>query len=202
VIFADVTITDGLTAVAAILALILSIRNAIVQHKDRTPRVEMRTYWLQPADAPMALRGTAHPVAPAGKATYQCEVTNVGMAGVKITEVTIFSPLAPPGKPVPLTLPEGEQPRRLENGDSQTWSVTKDASLKPSILEEQYPPDPRFKNSVRAMDTVGNTYWAKAPPRYPYHNYMQHLGESSDQRKLGPIRRALRQAKTYIGGRR
>lgn len=103
----SMTPTDWITAVAAILALGLSIRNTVVQHRDRTPRVEMRTYWVHPSDAAMALRGTANPVAPAGKAIYRCDVTNVGVAGVKITQVTIVNPEALPGKPVPLELPEG-----------------------------------------------------------------------------------------------
>jgi hypothetical protein len=159
----------------------------------------MRTYWLHPRDAPMVLRGTANPVAPAGKATYQCEVTNVGVAGVKITQVTIFSPQAPPGKPVPLDLPVGEQPRRLENGDSQAWSVTIDASLEPDIVEQKYPPDPRFKNSVVATDTVGNTYTAKDPAQYPYRNYMKHLWESrAEERSPGRIRWALWRARYFI----
>src|SRR5215212_10776779 len=105
----------------------------------------------------MALRGTANPVAPAGTAIYRCEVTNVGVAGVKITQVTIFGPQAPPGKPVPLQLPEGEAPKRLENGDSQTWFVPNDATVGPSILEQKYPPDPRARVHVVAMDTVGNS---------------------------------------------
>ena len=41
VILTEVTITDWITAGAALLALGLSIRNAIVQHRDRTPRVEL-----------------------------------------------------------------------------------------------------------------------------------------------------------------
>jgi hypothetical protein len=198
---ADVTITDWITAVVAVCALILSVRNTWVQHRDRTPRIEMRTYWLHPVDAPMALRGTANPVAPAGKATYRCEVTNVGVAGVKITLVTIYNPQAPPGKPVPLHLPDGEEPRRLETGDSQTWSVTISASLEPNIVEQKYPPDPRFKNSVVATDTVGKRYTAKDPARYPYRNYMLHLGNTGDERGPGRIRRALWRARSFIGGR-
>jgi hypothetical protein len=176
-----VTVTDWITALVALVALALSIYNTYAQHRDRTPRIEMRTYWLHPEDAPMALRGTANPVAPAGTAIYRCEVTNVGVAGVKITQVTIFNPQAPPGKPVPLQLPEGEEPRRLENGDSQTWSVANDASLEPLILEQKYPPDPRGRSHVIATDTVGNTYEAKDPARYPYRYYMSRLGESSDE---------------------
>ena len=129
----------------------------------------------------MALRGTANPVAPAGKAVYRCDVTNVGVAGVKITQVTIVNPEAPPGKPVPLELPEGEPPQRLENGDSQTWSVTVPAQMKPTILEQKYPPEPWMRTGVLAIDTVGNTYKAKDPAPYPYHRYFHRLAEADQQ---------------------
>ncbi len=119
----------------------------------------------------MAIRGTANPVAPAGKAIYRCEVTNVGMAGVKITQVTISNPQAPPGKPEPLQLPEGEQPKRLENGDSQTWSIVNDATN--SILDQGYQPHPNIRLRVIAFDPLGKSYDANDPEPYPYHYYMR-----------------------------
>ena len=169
------TPTDWIVAVAAVLALGLSIRNTIAQHRDRTPRVEIRTYWVHPSDTPMAIRGNADPVAPAGKAIYRCEVTNVGVAGVKITQVTLFNTEAFPGKPVPLQLPEGEAPKRLDNGDSQTWFVVVKAITMPSELEKKYPPRPGARSQVVATDAVGNSYQAKDPAHYPYHRFFEHL---------------------------
>ena len=123
----------------------------------------------------MVLRGTANPVAPAGTALYHCEVTNRGVAGVKIARVTIFNPQSPPGKPVPLQLPEGEQPRRLENGDSQTWSTANDATDRPWIVEQEYSPHPSIRLRVTAFDTLGNSYEAKDPEPYPYHCFLSQV---------------------------
>lgn len=126
-----VMIPDWITALVALAALLLSIYNTYRQWRDRKPRVEMSAYWIHPEDAPMATRSTHNPVAPPGKASYRCEITNVGMAGVKIRQVSVW-PQAPPGKPLPLRLPEGEEPRKLDNGDSQTWSICVDLTLEPT----------------------------------------------------------------------
>jgi hypothetical protein len=169
------TPTDWIVAVAAVLALGLSIRNTIAQHRDKTPRVEIRTYWVHPSDVPMAIRGNANPVAPAGKAIYRCEVTNVGVAGVKITQVTLYNTEAFPGKPVPLQLPGDEAPKRLENGDSQTWFLEVEAITSPSELDKKYPPRPGARSQVFATDTVGNRYQAKEPAHYPYFRFFEFL---------------------------
>jgi hypothetical protein len=183
------TPTDWIVAVAAVLALGLSIRNTIVQHRDRTPRVEIRTYWVHPSDAPMVIRGTANPVAPAGTAIYRCDATNVGAAGVKITQVPLFNAEAFPGKPVPLQLPEDEAPKRLENGDSQTWFVAVKAITKPSTLEQKHPPRPGARSHVVAMDAVGNSYQAKEPAPYPYHRFFERLPSRVEEGAQGAPRR-------------
>jgi hypothetical protein len=155
-----VTIGDWIVAFVAVCALALSIYNTYMQRRDRTPRVEMVVSWNYPSDAAMAWRGTAAP----GEALYQCEITNVGIAGVKIRGVNMYI-LAPPGKPIPLHLTEGEQPRKLDNGDSQTWVTSfpyPDAIAGPS----EGASGPRVR--VVAWDTVGNRYEAKNPPHIPH----------------------------------
>jgi hypothetical protein len=63
----------------------------------------MVTGWNFSRDAPTAWKGTANP----GEAVYQCEITNVRIAGVKIKEAKIFF-LQEPAKPLFLNLPQGE----------------------------------------------------------------------------------------------
>jgi len=181
--------TDWIVAVAAVFALGLSIRNTIAQHRDRTPRVAVRTYWGHPSDAAMVIRGTANPVAPAGTAVYRCEVTNVGVAGVKMTQVTLYNNEAFPGKPVSLQLPEGAAPKRLENGDSQTWFIAVEAITEPSTLEQKYPARPGARSQVVAMDTVGNSYQAKDPAPYPYHRFFERLPYRVEEEQGPPRRR-------------
>jgi hypothetical protein len=152
-------IIDWITAIVAVGALVLSIYNTYTQQRDRTPRVKMSVSWAVSSAAPTALQGLANPTTKPGEADYRCEITNIGKAGVKIRKVTIL-PLAPPGKPLPMQLPQGEQPRKLDNGDSQTWSLSFDMG----VLKQP------LKTPVRvfAEDTVGNIYEAKEPALFPY----------------------------------
>jgi hypothetical protein len=80
----------------------------------------------------------------------------VGIAGVKITSVHLYLD-EPPHKPIELHLPKGEQPKKLDNGDSQTWSRTLayDTGTPPVL-------------AVMALDTVGNTYFAERPDPYSH----------------------------------
>lgn len=152
------TIGDWITAIVAVAALLLSLYNTYTQFRDRTPHVEMVTSWNLPRDYAGAFRGSAEP----GQAIYRCEITNVGKAGVKINEVKIFH-LQSPGKPIPLHLAPGEQPKKLDNGDSQTWMYDFGRTkLIPSRVTSQNSPV-----KVIAWDTVGNTYQAKDPAALP-----------------------------------
>lgn len=118
----------------------------------------MVTNWNLPRDAPMAVQGYAPP----GQALYQCEITNIGVAGVKIREVRIYY-LTKPGKPIPLYLSPGEEPKKLDNGDSQTWMYDFGRTkLEPSRITSMDSPV-----KVVAWDTVGNTYRAKTPTPLP-----------------------------------
>jgi hypothetical protein len=151
------TVADAITVIVAVLALLLSLYNTYAQRRDRKPRVEMVTSWNFPRDAPMAWRGTAEP----GQATYRCEITNVGITGVKIKDVTIYR-LTTPGKPLPMYLPTGEQTKKLDNGDSQTWMYYFGSKLVEDRISSLNKPV-----KVIAMDTVGNTYQAKNPDALP-----------------------------------
>lgn len=116
-------IPDWITALVALAALVLSCYNVYTQRRDRTPRVEMVVRWNLPRDVPQASKGPGFPAtANPGEAFFLCEITNVGMIGVKIREAYVWVD-APPGKPIPLQLPQGEQPKKLDTGDSQTWSA-------------------------------------------------------------------------------
>ena len=152
------TVTDWIVAIVAVCALGLSIYNTYTQRRDRTPHVEMTTSWAVASDAPTALQGISNPTTKPGKADYRCEITNVGIAGVKIRRVTVYTQ-APPGRPLPMHLPQGEQPRKLDNGDSQTWSLSFDMSALKQPLT--------IPVRVFAEDTVGNIYEAKEPTAFP-----------------------------------
>jgi hypothetical protein len=152
-----VTIATALSAAAAWVALGFSIYNAYARRKDRIPQVKMAATWNLPRDAPQAMKGPSLPAtADPGEMIYLLEITNVGVAGVKITRVHIWLD-EPPGKPIPLRLPQGEQPRKLDNGDSQTWSE--------SFVTDHGLHIPRV-TTVMAGDTVGRTYFAEQPDPY------------------------------------
>ena len=151
----QVMIPDWITALVAVLALLLSGYNAYTQRRDRTPRVDLRAVWDLPRDVPQASKGPGSPAtADPGEAFFRCEITNVGTAGVKIGEAYVWVD-APPGKPIPLRLPQGEQPRKLDNGDSQTWSAGPFRSDSTGGVPTWV--------VVLALDTAGNYYRANNP---------------------------------------
>jgi hypothetical protein len=167
-----ITVATAFSALAAWVALGLSIYNTYTQRRDRTPRVDMVVRWNLPRDLPATKPAlgrlmTANP----GEKYLVCEITNVGMVGVKITEVYVYID-APPGRALPMELPEGEHPRRLETGDSQTWSLG-------PMEHGLYDRNPELLaggtgewTTVGARDTAGNTYEERnpdfvRPPRKP-----------------------------------
>jgi hypothetical protein len=148
-------VATALSALAAWVALGFSIYNAYARRKDRTPRVELATGWNLPRDVPQAMKSPSFPAtANPGEAIFLCEVTNIGIAGVKIKEVYVYID-APPGKPIPLHLPQEDQLRKLDNGDSQTWSS------RPLNYDRRVGVATWVK--VLALDTTGNRYEAKNP---------------------------------------
>lgn len=150
------TVTDWITAIVAVLALLLSGTNSYFLLRDRVPRVELAAVWDLPRDVPQASKGPGLPAtADPGKPVFRCEITNVGKTGVKIREARVWID-RPPGKPIPLHLREGEQPRKLDNGDSQTWSA--------GPFDYQGTNGfPDYWTHVLALDAAGNTYVAKNP---------------------------------------
>jgi len=167
-----VTIATALSAAAAWVALGFSIYNAYVRRKDRIPQVKMAATWNLPRDAPQFLKGPGFPAtSDPGEIIYLLEITNVGVAGVKITRVHIWLD-EPPGKPIPLRLPQGEEPRRLEDGDSQTWLESFD--LDGGVLDRGGLHIPRV-TTVMAGDTVGRTFFAEHPD--PFRHLREELRE-------------------------
>ncbi len=172
-----IAVATALSALAAWAALGLSLYNAYARWKDRTPRVELAAGWNLPRDAPEASKGPGHPAtadpfvgraggrahkgplppdtASRGGPIFQCEITNIGIAGVKIKEVYVYLD-APSGKPVPMYLSQDEQPRKLDNGDSQTWLA---GPFDYDIRKDEIP----TWAFVLALDTVGNMYRTKNP---------------------------------------
>lgn len=155
-----VTVAPALTALAAWLALVFSIYNAYALRRDRKPRVEMVARWNLPSNSPQAMKGPGIPAtADPGRTIFECEITNVGMVGVKISEVYMWIH-APPGKPIRLHLPQGEQPRKLDNGDSQMW-------LSPPFDYEYLIDNGAYLTHVLALDSAGNRYYVRnsSPPK-------------------------------------
>lgn len=145
------TVAPAFTALAAWAALVFSIYNAYALRRDRKPRVEISVRWNLPSDSPQVMRGPGFPAtADPGRTVFECEITNVGMVGVKIREVYMWI-YAPPGKPIPLHLPQGEQPKKLDNGDSQLW-LSNPFNFKYLIGNGVY------WTNVLALDSAGNSY--------------------------------------------
>lgn len=168
------TVTDWLAAVGALLsagaawiALCIALHNAYVLRREMSPRVEMVPFWDLPRDAPEAAKGFGYPAtSEPGRPVFRCEITNVGRTGVKIREVRVWID-APPGKPIQLHLPEGEPSRKLENGDSQTWS-----SEPFDYRERDGWPD--LWTHVMALDTVGNIHEMRNPAFRGYSSGLMH----------------------------
>ncbi len=156
-----VTVTDWIVAFVAVCALVLSIYNTYAQRRDRIPRVKVSASWAVSTRAPGALQSIADPTVKRGKADCRCEITNIGVAGVKIRKVTVFPQASPtcPGRSLQLYLPQGEQPKKLDNGDSQAWSLSFDISV---LAEPRTTPVRVF-----AEDTVGNVYEAQESAPWP-----------------------------------
>lgn len=154
-------IAPVLTAVAAWTALGVSLYNTYILNKERVPRVEMVAVWNLPRDVPQASKGLGQlATADPGEPVFQCEITNVGKTGVKIKEARVWID-APPGKPIQLSLPEGEQPRKLDNGDSQTWSAGPFDYHATGGVPDSWV-------HVLALDAAGNTYVARNPAIHGY----------------------------------
>jgi hypothetical protein len=169
-----VTIATALSAAAAWVALGFSIYNAYARRKDRIPQVKMAATWNLPRDAPQVLKGPGSPAtSDPGEINYLLEITNVGVAGVKITRVHIWLD-EPPGKPIPLRLPQGEEPRRLEDGDSQTWSES--FVLDGGVLDRGGLHIPRV-TTVMAGDTVGRAFFAEHPD--PFRHLREELRDDA-----------------------
>lgn len=157
------TTTDWLAAIGAVLsagaawlALAVSLHTAYILNKERYPRVEIVAVWDLPRNFPQASKGPELPAtAGPGEPVFQCEITNVGKTGVKIKEARVWID-APPGNPLPLRLPEGEQPRKLDPGDSQTWSAG------PFDYRDRGG-WPDYWTHGLALDAAGNTYTARNP---------------------------------------
>lgn len=161
-----VTVATALSALAAWVALGFSIYNAYARRKDRTPRVKLAVSWNLPRDVPQASKGPGFPAtANPGEAVFHCEITNIGMAGVKIREAYVYLD-APPGKPIPLSLPQNDLPRKLDNGDSQTWSA------RPFKHDRRSEVVTWIK--VLALDTAGNRHEAKNPAFSGYSSSAIH----------------------------
>jgi hypothetical protein len=85
-----VTVGDWIVAFVAVCALALSAYNTYIQRRDRTPRVEMVVKWNLPSDLPEAFKpalGRLHTANP-GEMSLLCEITNVGMVGVRLGRCT------------------------------------------------------------------------------------------------------------------
>lgn len=168
-----ITFADAVTTIIAIAAFALSVYNTVMQRRDRQPRLVFDTYWVHPPEAPMALRGNGNPVAPSNTAIYKCEITNFGSSGVKIRQVKIF-PQAPPGKPLEMELSNGEQSKKLENGDSQTWSISTDMDKwspdESRSWRPEFEPDMsgEAQTNIIATDNTGKEHSAKTPTVFPY----------------------------------
>jgi hypothetical protein len=151
-----VTVATALSALAAWVALGFSIYNTITQRRDRTQSVKMIAGWSSPYDGPEA--ATLNP----GEIVFECEITNNALVGVKISRVQLHFDL--PSAPYQLHLPEGEQPKKLDNGDSQRWVGTFPES---ATYVDAYSEPEGWKygpwHSVTAWDTAGNFYEVKNP---------------------------------------
>ena len=74
------TVATVRSALAAWVALGFSIYNAYARRRDRKPRVGMSARWTFPN------------IAKGAPGIFKCEITNVGIVGVKIREVYVWIP--------------------------------------------------------------------------------------------------------------
>ena len=144
------TVTDWIVAIVALCALVLSIYNTYAQRRDRTPRVEMTASWAVSGHAPGALQNLVDPTTEPGKADYRCEITNIGIAGVKIRKVTVV-PQAAPGRPLPISV----------------WGLPceeKEKSFSPALLLALIHPTSWKMNSPKYRRRTANLWSCRSRP--------------------------------------
>ena len=129
------TVTDWITAFAAISALLLSAYSICRQRKseqrldaqrkadeqqrlkerqeDRFPQVKITTSYTSGSRT-------------AGISVYEATVTNIGLVGVTIERV-IFEPVGGGALGPLMDLPKGERQRKLEPGEYQLWEISRDS---------------------------------------------------------------------------
>jgi hypothetical protein len=83
---------------------------------------------------------------------YRCLVTNIGYIGVEIDRVELRRSAESPSG-ILLHLPRDEQPRKLDQGESQAWEMSLD------VLKEGFQGE--TKVIAVAVDTTGKDYMQK-----------------------------------------
>lgn len=94
---------------------------------------------------------------------YRCQVTNVGYIGVQIHAVSLVPPKGSRGVAIRLKLPKSEQPRKLDQGESQEWEMLLEE------LQEMLQNGESLKVIALAEDTTGTEYEQKPEDSVPIH---------------------------------
>lgn len=145
-------------AVVAIPALVLSIYNLWEHRKAEQRRVRESEEKTQPRVKIVTKQTFEHVAKELDLAVYSCTVTNIGMVGVTISSV-MLEPAEGGSVGIMLWLPGGEQPRRLDLGESQTWSIYMD--------EIHLQGKGEIPVTAVARDTTGTEYRSKLEDTLP-----------------------------------
>ncbi len=111
---------DWIGAAIAILAFILSAYNFREQRKAEQRRIRERQEDRQPQVKLVTQQTLEHAAKNHDVPVCSCIVTNTGIVGVTISSV-VLERAEGGGVGIALQLVEGEEPRRLDSGESQTW---------------------------------------------------------------------------------
>ncbi len=106
-----------------------------------------------------------------GPPMYVCNVTNTGYIGVQIDRVELRPASGSGAAGIVLRLPQGEQPKKLDQGESQKWGMYIDEAI--VIYARRGEGAPRASGELRvvavAVDTTGKEYVQEQQLALPIH---------------------------------
>ena len=154
----------ALGALTAVPAFLLSLYNLNEQRKSEQRRIEERKEDRRPQVKIRTSKAFDSVAEDAQALIYKCDITNIGLVGVTISLVVLEHAGSNGGSGPALQLPDGDQPRKLDSGESQTWSIRMNR-----IPDKNFQVTEEIPVVVVARDTAGNEHRSEPEETLPLH---------------------------------
>lgn len=143
----DIAWSSWVSTAIAVLALIVAALSLVISALGY-----LTVLWRGKKRVRIRSSEAVEDLAKGGPFYYRCLVTNVGYIGVQIDGVALYPAAGTRGVGIPLTLPRGEQPRKLDQGESQEWGILLDD------LHARLQGEGRLEVVAVATDTAGGEH--------------------------------------------